>query len=551
MSVINTNYLAMVSQNNLQKSQSALGSAIERLSSGMRINSAKDDAAGQAIANRFTANIKGLTQAVRNANDGISVAQTTEGSLNEINSNLQRIRELSVQAANGSNSASDLDSIQAEINQRLDEINRVSEQTQFNGVQVLGGKATALNIQVGANDGQTIKINLREISSNTLNLTGFNVNGVGVPNQAATRTDLIAAGATSTGAPVDGVETLSLTTDNADATSTDLVNQVADGGTVVTTGVAAGTYTYAASSNSFTYDSTGVAAASVDSMLTPAAGETTKASITLGTATTDVIIASDGKLTSATDGATLYWDATGDNLTVTNTGSLSQATIGNVTAHLGATASSGDIKVGSTTYTGTATGINITGRTISKAALTDQIKTGVAGGTAATLAVGGTTYDIAATTGAVTDGGTAQYVAKDGSITTDTTNTENYFVHADGSVYNSTAQSIYLDTDGAITTDATSDAEATEDPLKAVDAALAQVDALRGELGAVQNRFESTIANLNNTVTNLSSARSRIEDADYAVEVSNMTRAQILQQAGTSVLAQANQVPQTVLSLLR
>src|SRR5690606_9950407 len=134
MSVINTNYLALVSQNNLTKSQNALGSAIERLSSGLRINSAKDDAAGQAIANRFTANIKGLTQATRNANDGISIAQTTEGALNEINNNLQRIRELTVQAQNSTNTASDIDSIQQEVNQRLQEIDRVATQTDFNGI---------------------------------------------------------------------------------------------------------------------------------------------------------------------------------------------------------------------------------------------------------------------------------------------------------------------------------------------------------------------------------------------------------------------------------
>ena len=125
--VINTNSLSLLTQNNLNKSQSALNTAIERLSSGMRINSAKDDAAGQAIANRFTANIKGLTQATRNANDGISIAQTTEGALTEVNNNLQRIRELSVQAATGTNSSTDLDSIQSEIGQRLDEINRVSD----------------------------------------------------------------------------------------------------------------------------------------------------------------------------------------------------------------------------------------------------------------------------------------------------------------------------------------------------------------------------------------------------------------------------------------
>ncbi|HGC2029827.1 TPA: flagellin FliC, partial [Escherichia coli] len=184
--VINTNSLSLLTQNNLNKSQSSLGSAIERLSSGLRINSAKDDAAGQAIANRFTANIKGLTQASRNANDGISVAQTTEGALNEINNNLQRVRELTVQATNGTNSDSDLSSIQAEITQRLEEIDRVSEQTQFNGVKVLA-ENNEMKIQVGANDGETITINLAKIDAKTLGLDGFNIDGA----QKATGSDLI------------------------------------------------------------------------------------------------------------------------------------------------------------------------------------------------------------------------------------------------------------------------------------------------------------------------------------------------------------------------
>ncbi|KAA6101316.1 flagellin FliC, partial [Pantoea sp. B_9] len=137
MAVINTNTLSLTTQNNLSKSQASLGTAIERLSSGLRINSAKDDAAGQAIANRFTSNINGLTVAARNANDGISLAQTAEGALSEINNNLQRVRDLTVQAQNSSNSASDIDSIQAEVNQRMEEINRVTSQTDFNGIKVL------------------------------------------------------------------------------------------------------------------------------------------------------------------------------------------------------------------------------------------------------------------------------------------------------------------------------------------------------------------------------------------------------------------------------
>nr|WP_276605744.1 hypothetical protein [Escherichia sp. E2586] len=180
--VINTNALSLVAQNNLNKSQTTLGTAIQRLSSGLRINSAKDDAAGQAISNRFTASISGLTQASRNANDGISIAQTTEGALNEVNDNLQNIRRLTVQAQNGTNSASDRESIQDEINARLSEINRISDQTEFNGVKVLS-QDQSLSIQVGSNDKETIGIDLNKMDADTLGMTDFTVseNIAGLP----------------------------------------------------------------------------------------------------------------------------------------------------------------------------------------------------------------------------------------------------------------------------------------------------------------------------------------------------------------------------------
>ncbi|WP_368878066.1 flagellin FliC, partial [Proteus terrae] len=165
--VIMTNPTSLVAQSNLNRSQGLLNTAIQRLSSGLRINSAKDDAAGQAIANRFTSNINGLTQASRNANDGISVAQTTEGALNEINNNLQRIRELTVQAKNGTNSNSDITSIQNEVTERFAEIDRISEQTQFNGVKVLSGDSE-MSIQVGSNDKEAIKFKLDKINNDTL-----------------------------------------------------------------------------------------------------------------------------------------------------------------------------------------------------------------------------------------------------------------------------------------------------------------------------------------------------------------------------------------------
>ena len=575
-SVINTNSLSLLTQNNLTKSQSALNTAIERLSSGMRINSAKDDAAGQAIANRFTANIRGLTQASRNANDGISIAQTTEGALTEVNNNLQRVRELSVQAATGTNSQSDLDSIQGEITQRLDEINRVSQQTQFNGVKVLSADAGKLTVQVGANDGETIDIDLQEISAKTLGLESFNVNGIGTLNKAATKDDLVLAGAAKNGALVNGTQQWDVTTANAAATSANVMSKLATADTVTYAGTNTGfgaaatgnTYTYNSATSSFSFDVANVTATNSTSFLTPAAGGSKAATITIGGSSQDVLIDSAGKLTAADDGSTLYLDTTG-NLTKNGGGTLTQANInGAGSASLAAAAAAGDllgamsngadgvggtIKVGGTTLTadvGTGDVFDVTGATISAAALTNL---GNAAGYSATVAAGGpTTYAVAAN-GAVTIGGAAAYADAAGALSTTANTTTSYYEQSNGVVTDGKGNSVYADSAkaGTFTLNARSGTSSTADPLAAIDAALSKVDKLRSSLGAVQNRFDSTIANLGTTITNLSSSRSRIEDADYAVEVSNMTRAQILQQAGTSVLSQANQTTQGVLSLLR
>ena len=373
--VINTNSLSLITQNNINKNQSALSSSIERLSSGLRINSAKDDAAGQAISNRFTSNIKGLTQAARNANDGISLAQTTEGALSEINNNLQRVRELTVQASTGTNSESDLSSIQDEIKSRLEEIDRVSKQTQFNGVNVLS-KTGKMEIQVGANDGQTISINLSEINSKTLKLNDFNVTS-----------GFTAVGSNLTGK--DGATDVTVTSADAKDTS----------------GNAVDLYTYKDKKGATQY-------ATKD-----ADGNYTKATVAF---------------TAAKDAVEEVKDADGE---VTTPAQAAQA---------------------------------------AKAVVT-----------------------------------TSTDAVDDNSVTK------------------------------------------TSSPLAALDSAIASVDELRSSLGAVQNRLSSAVTNLNNTTTNLSEAQSRIQDADYATEVSNMSKAQIVQQAGNSVLSKANQVPQQVLSLLQ
>lgn len=490
MSVINTNYLALVSQNNLAKSQSALGSAIERLSSGLRINSAKDDAAGQAIANRFTANIKGLTQAARNANDGISIAQTTEGALNEINNNLQRIRELAVQAANGSNSAEDLASIQSEVTQRLDEINRVSEQTQFNGVKVLA-QDSSLKIQVGANDNELIKIDLQAITQNSLGLTNFTVSG----DKAATVSDLVqdfkATGYSTYTANIDGSSAADI--------QIDLKSGAVTQGGSTPLYISQTTKQLTTEASNTTADGSGAVAAQFVSEFGPTAAQGAIANIGgVSWEKTDTATGSDGTYTATIDGNTV---------TATISDSAGTPAISVSGLYMDATS----FDASTTKFTSFATNETATAAAVENAG---GIKT------SSTLTIGADTYTADA-------GGTITDTAGDVMFVQNAGKPSQKLVTADE------AQQV------------------SRDPLAKIDDALSKVDSLRSGLGAIQNRFESTITNLNSTVTNLSAARSRIEDADYAVEVSNMTRAQILQQAGTNVLSRANQVPQGVLSLLQ
>ncbi|EKP1097776.1 FliC/FljB family flagellin [Enterobacter hormaechei] len=437
--VINTNSLSLITQNNINKNQSALSSSIERLSSGLRINSAKDDAAGQAIANRFTSNIKGLTQAARNANDGISLAQTTEGALSEINNNLQRVRELTVQATTGTNSDSDLSSIQDEIKSRLSEIDRVSGQTQFNGVNVLAKDGT-MKIQVGANDGQTISIDLQKIDSSTLGLNGFSVS-----KNALETGEAITQLPNGAGAPIAVKMDASVLNDLniTDASAVSLHNVTKGGNATSTYVVQYGDKSYAAS------------------------------------------VAQDGtvKLNKAD---VTYNDKANGVADATQTGSLVQ---------VGADADNN--AVGFVTVQG-------------KNYVANNSLTNANGADAA-----------AAATSVTIDGGTGNQAK------------------------------IELSQNG--TTAATTEfaGASTNNPLALLDKAIASVDKFRSSLGAVQNRLSSAVTNLNNTTTNLSEAQSRIQDADYATEVSNMSKAQIVQQAGNSVLSKANQVPQQVLSLLQ
>jgi flagellin len=376
-SIINTNVNSLNAQRNLASSQASLATSMQRLSSGMRINSAKDDAAGLAISERMTAQIKGLTQAGRNANDGISLAQTAESALGTIGNNLQRIRELAVQSRNATNSSDDRVALQKEVQQLKDEIGRVASQTSFNGTKLLDGSFTAQAFQVGANQGDTISIaGIANASTSALG-SWTSVTTA----KSATALD-VTAGADAASVSVNGVE-----------------------------------------------------------VAIPA-------------------------LASRTPGAAL----------TALKSSFDAAKTANPTALANVSMSAAGV------ISSTAGELTISGAT--------NVGGGVVSSTPGVASTGIASVDVSTTLGA-------------------------------------------------------------DNAMLAMDAALKSVNSARADLGAIQNRFESVVSNLASSAENLTASRSRIQDADFAAETANLSRSQILQQAGTAMVAQANQLPQTVLSLLR
>jgi flagellin len=477
---VNTNISSLNAQNNLAKSQSKLSTAIERLSSGMRINSAKDDAAGLAISTRFTTQINGLNQAVANANDGISLAQTTESALNEVTNNMQRIRTLAVQSANATNSDSDRAALDAEVQQRLSEITRISQQTTFNGRHVLDGTFGSAAFQIGANVGETISVNLSQ---------GAGAAQVGKIASATSATGVFAASAAA-GATAGSVS--------------------ASGVSDWTTGTVAFT---------IGSDSVSVTAA------TDQATTLTAIQAALDGGSNKYTVAADGangfKLTAKTAGA--------DPMTVTG---ASGATFAAPTAGTDAVA------VGDPTPL-----------TLGSGDLTLQSGSGAAVGIEGTFKDAG---ELAAAINAKGINGVSAFADQDGKLhlasqealtvggTKGGTGTGNLG-------FNTTA----YDIGGDLATSNVKTVAGANDTISRIDSALGTISSMRSDLGAVQNRFDSTIANLQTISQNLSSSRSQIQDADFAAETANMSSANILQQAGVSVLAQANATTQSVLKLLQ
>lgn len=499
--------MSLNAQRNLGQSQSALAKSMQRLSSGLRINSAKDDAAGLAISDRMTSQIRGLNQAARNSNDGISLAQTAEGALQETTNILQRMRELAVQSANDTNSASDRSSLQAEVNQLKQEMTRIADTTEFNGKKLLDGTLTSAQFQVGANANQTISFGIS--SAKAANLGN---NSLTSSNSTA---DYSIEGATSaaTGSSANDVLAQTLTIVGKEGSQT---ASVAAGQTAA---VIAGNI------NAVSADTGVTATASTTATL---GGLTANGSVSFtlqGTNTTAVSISATVLSDDLTNLVTSISEQAG------NTGIT--ATLSSDKKSITLTQASGyDVKIADFAHSAT-----VAGTTSSIMTLTGSA------GTAKTLTDGLTTSD-AADLDSSTVGGEITFNSAAGF------NVTSSIAAATGSLFSTGANGANVSTLSSIDNVDITTVAGAANAIKAVDGALTQIDNMRGELGAVQNRFESTIANLSNVSENLSAARSRILDADIAQETSAMTKNNILQQAGVSILAQANQAPQLALSLL-
>ena len=706
--------MSLNAQRNLGMSQSALQISLQRLSSGLRINSAKDDAAGLAISQRFTTQINGLNQAVRNANDAISLAQTAEGALGSYTDILQRIRELAVQSANSSNSSSDRQALNSEAQQLLQEAQRIATQTQFNGQNVLDGTLTDAQFQIGANANQTINVSVGNAQTSQLGAYQYNNSTSAVSGTALTSGDLtingVNVGDSTSGSADDIVNAINSVTSQTSVTATATSQIVAanapvtgkqdlQSGDLVINGVNIGAVT-----GSYNFATQGASIATAINNKTASTGVTATSNATTGaitlTSTTGKTIAitstdtaSASRLENATGLEVSASTATAtQDYTLTGTKGNSVATfafanytqgdevtIGDQTYVLDATQATGGAAGGGKFYIGdgftndatlnaevldaingttnsssavtgavgtTTGGTNITvtadmvgiettaSTTITDGgggavtAITNTLGTGIAenstfildgqtytfisgatsgnsisltqtgndatalGSVATALAaaitanhsstassnLGNHTATAAgavvttasvlkgaagnglATTGtAITGGkitGAANVTATDGAYTASTTYgtislTSNAAYQIGGNNPGNAGLSTASSTLTAINTVDISSVSGANAAITLVDGALDQVSSIRATLGAVQNRFQTTINSLQSTSENLSAARSRILDADFAAETANLTRAQILQQAGTAMLAQANAAPNTVLTLLR
>ncbi len=508
MASINTNVASLTAQRNLGISQNSLNTSIQRLSSGLRINSAKDDAAGMAISERFTSQIRGLNQATRNANDGISLAQTAEGAMKAAGDMLQRIRELAVQSANASNSASDRQALQQEVNQLVSELDRIAKNTEFNGSKLLDGTFGTQQFQVGANANQTIvaaTANLRTNVYGNNQVSGTNAGGASAAATQATanayKSNGVAAGTISINGAL-GSKDVAVGANEHSSKTAELINLQTQ-----YTGVTATARTEA----QLTFASVGAYALTIESD-------------NIGDAKT-ISFSIEGTTTTGSE-------ALGKAIQAINEQSSKTGVVASLNKD--------------------STGI----------VLTNQSGNTISVGKTASANAGAVTVQklVGDGKGAVTTSGAAQSLAAASVAAGYATAVSGYITLDSDKSFSavSTTTTALQGTPGTINSDLkkVSDLDITDfgkatHSLKTVDSALQYIAGERAKLGALQSRFETSIAALQVTSENMSASRGRILDADFAAETANLSRTQILQQAGTAMVAQANQLPQGVLSLLR
>lgn len=626
---INTNVAALNAQRNLGKSQGDLNTSMERLSSGLRINSAKDDAAGLAISDRMTSQIRGLNQAARNANDGISMAQTAEGALSESTNILQRIRELAIQSANDTNSSSDRSSLQAEVNQLQQEMTRIAETTTFNERNILDGSLSDAQFQVGASANETISFSISSAkatdlgdnaltSSNSIGIeaattrgadttAGNNVGAQDLTIVGERGSDIVQIEADHSAHRIAELVNISseVTGVSADARTTTTLSNLAADGTVSfeLQGINSEPIPISASVTSTDLDplvqaintqlgSTGISASlSADKesiTLTQSAGYDIKISSyghsapdgdlqsirvtgsegigtnlveTAGEASTNASLSNLSApgaiqldLTNSTEAS-----ATQINATITDVDDLS-ALVNAINAEsgtTGVTASFTDISGEDTSS------ITLASATADNIVITDFVATSgdtmlltgadQAAGSGTLTGTGADGVDATITAPAAGTIGDSTVIGGEVTFTSSETYNVSSSANAstEGSLFSGVADSVNASVLNSVDTIDISSVAGANQAIQIVDGAIGQIDSLRGNLGAIQNRFESTISNLENVSENLSAARSRILDADIAMETSAMTKNNILQQAGVSILTQANQTPQLALQLLQ
>ncbi|KMM79037.1 flagellin [Pseudomonas deceptionensis] len=563
---VNTNATSSIVQNNLNKAATNLSTSMTRLSSGLKINSAKDDAAGMQIANRLTSQMKGLTVAVKNANDGISMAQTAEGAMQESTNILQRMRELALQSANGSNSDEDRKSLNQEFTALKGEINRISSTTTFGGKNLLDGTMQNTKFQVGANANETISFGVGDLSSaglkgqySTASVAGGNLAGMaasvtgGAKNGGATVvTGAVPAPAyTTTGTEKLNINGRDVTIAAGEATvadqaaaiqleldkdATNTIKATEAGGALVLTNTHGGVSIAGADADKF-----GLTAGTTNTVTTGAsklaAGEITVngKTVTLGATGKDTVKDVLDQLNALPDVGSATIDKNGRI-------SLTSADGKALTLADGANANGGP---GSLAALGLASGT-----TNVKTVADTSLKIGA---TEIKIAKGSDIDSVISSINSASAGATATKT-EDGKISL---SANKDIVISAGSTGTLADLGLKAETISAVTSQTTVDqldildATASQNTVQALDAAIQQIDSQRSALGAVQNRFDSTVSNLNSINENASAARGRVQDADFASETAELTKQQTLQQASTAILSQANQLPSAVMKLLQ